>query len=496
MIMKRFSAIVLSFILAASLAACGNTDEGSEATLDISSDATITENSANEADPSGNEASASEAPASATDDEKVSVDTYVVLNDDATTIKGAGASFKDGTLTISEPGAYSIKGKLTDGSIFVNINKDKKVKLLFDGVDIHSSQTAPVYVEEGGKETKIVLMNRTENLLSDSAGRTSDKDDPDYASAAIYSKDDLEICGSGSLKVEANFGRGIFSKNDLQQSGGTVTVNSADDAFRGKESVEISGGELSIDSGNDGVSSNASVTISGGRLTVGKSSEGIEGETVEISGGYVSLTSSDDGINASGDGTSDNDARGVDFGGSGGSSSNPDAAINITGGEIYINSVGDGIDSNGSINMTDGLAVIFGPTSDGDTAFDCQMEASITGGTLLAVGSAGMVEGIGNSSPYIAANVDISASSLVTISDEGGSSLIAFTTPKDIRSIIFRSDDIVDGREYTVSTGGSRNGENINGVFINGETTGATEVATVKASKDAVSGPSNNKKPF
>ena len=56
------------------------------------------------------------------ENEKLEIDTYVILNDDATAIKGSGAAYADGVLTVSAPGVYSIKGKLTDGQIRVAID--------------------------------------------------------------------------------------------------------------------------------------------------------------------------------------------------------------------------------------------------------------------------------------------------------------------------------------------------------------------------------------
>ena len=57
-----------------------------------------------------------------------------------------------------------------------------------------------------------------------------------------------------------------------------------------------------------------------------------------------------------------------------------------------VDSVGDAIDSNGNVEVTGGVLLVSGPTSDGDGAFDYDGSATISGGTVLMVGSTGMAQ--------------------------------------------------------------------------------------------------------
>ena len=612
--MKKIIALIMCLALVLCFAACGK-NKGNDVgeTLNYSSGAEENGESRNAEE----NASQTEAQEVNKDDETQKVDTYIILNDESTTINGKGASFSEGVLDITKAGVYSIKGTLSDGSIRVNVDEDKKVKIQLDGVTVSSTTTAPIYIENSNKETKLVLMNGTVNEISDTAGRTTDEDDPNYANAAIYSKDDIEICGSGTLNVIAKFGKGIFSKNDLQFSSGTVNVMAVDDAVRGKDSVEISGGVLNLTCGGDGIRTNnssedgkgsitisggtvnvtsdcdgiqatrdvivsggtvsvksgggstsdikskspsaqfggyngfgnagyqgstsesdadeestkalksdgkivlsggvialdsyddaihadgavelsgaklsistnddavhsdESVTISGGETSVSRSYEGLEAQTIEISGGNTVVKAADDGLNTAS--ASDQAENPYSFGGKGGPGGDSDSSawLKVSGGRLVINSNGDGIDSNGSIEMTGGFVAVFGPTSDGDTAFDYGTEASITGGTLLAVGSAGMAEGLGSKSSYVYSNTSVSAGTLVTVTDEGGKELIAFVTPKNIENIIFFDESMKEGASYTISTGGTHSGEEADGIYSSGETSGSTQAASVTAS--------------
>ena len=112
--------------------------------------------------------------------------------------------------------------------------------------------------------------------------------------------------------------------------------------------------------------------------------------TTTISGGKIDVTASDDGINCAG---------GSDTGSNERSGRNEFAAqegvyLKITGGELTVNSNGDGLDSNGDLYVEGGTTVVYGPTNSGNGAMDYGIDAIITGGTVLIAGSAGMAESL------------------------------------------------------------------------------------------------------
>lgn len=226
------------------------------------------------------------------------IDTYIVLDDGKTVINGKGASFSDGTVTITQPGTYSLEGTLTDGKIFINTaDEDKKVKLLLNGVNITCTNDAPIFVENSPKETVIILADGSVNTLTDKERAVPTDENADYATAVIYAKDDLQIEGSGTLNIEGNFNKGIFSKNDIQIRGGTITVKAADDGIRGKDGVEISGGTLNINAGGDGIRTSeeeeadrGDIIISGGNIDVTSALDGIQAVgNINITGGAVAV---------------------------------------------------------------------------------------------------------------------------------------------------------------------------------------------------------------
>ena len=320
--MKSFFALAMALLLAlGTLSACTVTWESGK-TNDASSDQ-------------------AEALAEAQQDggeelENLTIDTEVELNDQNTTVTGAGVDVENGKITVTKPGTYSFKGTLSDGQIIVNTAEEGKVKLLLNGVSIHSETSAPILILSSPKETKILLAADSENTLSDSANRTAQEtDDPD---AVIWSKDDIEISGTGTLKIEANYARGIVSKDTLQFSGGTLDVAAADDALRGKEGVEISGGVLTLNADSDGIQANdeekGTLTVSGGVLTLNTGKDGLQAAAaLEISGGVLDITSGSDALKGAAD-------------------------VTVSGGSLEIDAGSDGIHADGNLTLSGGSVKI------------------------------------------------------------------------------------------------------------------------------------------
>lgn len=179
-------------------------------------------------------------------------DTAITFDGDtATTGLTSGVSISGTTVTITAAGEYEFKGTATDGNIVVSVAKTEKVTLVLSGVNITSKSTAPIYVASADK-VHIVLSTGTTNVLTDPS--TYDLSNGKKPNACIYSKDDIEIEGSGSLTVNANYNNGIGCKNDIKITGGNITVSAVNNAIKGQESVQISGGAVvTITKCDDGI---------------------------------------------------------------------------------------------------------------------------------------------------------------------------------------------------------------------------------------------------
>lgn len=283
---------------------------------------------------------------------------YIKLNGSSAELQGIGAKINENIITINSPGTYVVSGKLENGQIIVDSESDDAVRLVLNNAEINCSDNAPIYVKNSGK-TIISLVEGTENKITDGNTYVLDDAEDDEPNAAIFSKDDLTINGSGNLSVNANYNNGIFGKDDLKITGGNIDITSADDGLLGRDllavrdsnitinskgdgirstndtddtkgNIVLENGSYIITSGTKGIKSESDITIIDGKYTINSTDDSIHSnDSVSISGGIFNITSEDDGIHA-------------------------DSEINISGGTINILNSYEGIES-AVINISNGI---------------------------------------------------------------------------------------------------------------------------------------------
>ena len=256
--------------------------------------------------------------------------------------------------------------------------------------------------------------------------------------------------------------KGIKAAASILISGGTITIDSADDAIHSDASITINGGAFALASGDDAIHAEETLTVTAGTINISESYEGLEALNIEIQGGDITLTASDDGLNAAGGVDSSGTTGGRDgmFGGRGGMSSSSNGSIVISGGNLYIKASGDGIDANGTLLISGGYTVVVGPTQ-GDTAtLDYDVSATITGGTFIGTGASGMAQTFSNSEQgVIAVGVgNQSSGTAITLKDQNGNLLLSYTPELSFSVVILSSPEIVSGERYTITVG-SASGE-------------------------------------
>lgn len=251
--------------------------------------------------------------------------------------------------------------------------------------------------------------------------------------------------------------KGIKSAGGILISDGDLTVDSADDGVHSDTSVIINGGTFEIASGDDGIHAEETLTVTNGTVNITESYEGLEALNISVSGGDIKTVSTDDGLNAAG-GTDSSGFGGRDngnFGGPGGMSSS-NGTIVISGGTLYVNASGDGIDSNGSLTISGGYTVVVGPTQ-GDTAtLDYDTSAVISGGTFIGTGASGMAQSFSDSENQGIVAVSVgnqAAGTEITITDSDGNTIISHSPELNFSVAIISSPDIVKGETYTVTVG-------------------------------------------
>lgn len=277
--------------------------------------------------------------------------------------------------------------------------------------------------------------------------------------------------------------KGIKAGVAVTITGGTITVDSSDDAVHSNGSITIGGGTIVLASGDDGMHADASLEINGGGLRITKCYEGLESAVITINGGTIRIVARDDGINVAGgnDGSSTNGRPGQNtFEASG------TYHLYINGGYVVIDATGDGLDSNGSIDMTGGRVIVNGPTNSGNGALDYNGAFKMTGGFLVAAGSAGMAQAPDTSSTRYSVMVTYSsvqaAGTMVHIESADGEDILTFAPAKAYQSVVVCSPDLKEGSTYGVYSGGSSTGTVADGLYAGGTYTAGTQVTGVTIS--------------
>lgn len=224
-------------------------------------------------------------------------DTFIKLGSEMT-IEGEGAKVENNKIIISSAGTYSISGKLDDGQIVINAGDEDKVYLILNGVDITSSNNAPIYAINS-KKLIILTANGSENNISDGKEYVLEDSSTDEPNGAIFSKDDIVFIGNGKLTVNGNYNHGIVSKDKLKIQSGDIVVNSKNDGIKGKDCINVTSGKVVINSGGDGMQSSNNtdetkgyVYIEGGTINITSEEDGIQAETqLLIKDGDININS-------------------------------------------------------------------------------------------------------------------------------------------------------------------------------------------------------------
>ncbi|WP_419876089.1 carbohydrate-binding domain-containing protein [Candidatus Pristimantibacillus sp. PTI5] len=282
-----------------------------------------------------------------------------------------------------------------------------------------------------------------------------------------------------STAAESESAKGLKAAADITISGGTFTIDSADDSIHSNNSLVIAAGKMSITSGDDGIHADASIAITGGTTDISKSYEGIESMLITISGGETHVVASDDGINVGGgnDQSSVNGRAGENT-----FSTTGDSGLHLDGGYVTVDSTGDGLDSNGSIYMTGGTVTVNGPTGNNNGALDYDGAFEISGGLLIAAGSAGMAQAPSEQSTQPSILMQYSstqaAGTIVSVKDSAGKEIATFAPAKEYQTFVVSSPDLKQDGKYTLYSGGTSTGTETNGLYSDGVYQGGSEIVS------------------
>lgn len=495
--------------------------------------------------------------------------TLISFTDAAAKASGKYTGYEiDGTdVSITAAGTYVFSGDCDNGSITVKKGVTG-VTIVLNGLTLTNDDSAAITLNKTA-EASLIAAAGTTNTVADTEGSSDEN-----AAIKVKSGAALAIGGKGTLTVDGNAKNGIKGAADavITVAEGKLNINAANDGLSCDDELNITGGTLNITAGGDAVKASpdtgenpdttslGNVTISGGTLTLNAAEDGIQADgDLTISGGTLTLATGDDGVHADNDlvigtkgasststprinitasyegleGTTvtvysgDIDVAASDDGVNAANSTlgerSDKYAINIAGGDLYIDAGSDGLDSNNDINITGGKVEVYGADAVMDAAIDYDGTFTLSGGTLfgagmepsagtqayIAVGETspsgggmgggphggqgmtppgdanGTTDGNRPTPPSFSGNTDgtftpptkpsggkadgkpsgnlpnresalgIKEGSVITVQDSSGKTLYTATARGSMSSVIFSSADIKEGETYTVLVDGT-----------------------------------------
>lgn len=390
---------------------------------------------------------------------------------------------------ITGEGTYIISGTLTNGRIIINAKGSDKIQLVLNGANINCDTGAAIYVKQADK-VFITLAPSSENTLSNK--REFVAVDDNNIDSVIFSKSDLTLNGSGKLTVNAAYGHGIVSKDDLVLTGGEYSITSEKQALSGKDSIRVADGTYTLNAGKDGLhsentddTSKGFIYIANGTFDITCDCDGIDASgTVTVKNGNINITS--------GGGSENAEKKSEEFFPGGRNQQNQsaeqtteqsdsvsakgikaDGNLTIVSGEFSINSADDAIHSNSSITVSGGTYKIL----TGDDGIHADANLTVTNGILNIEKSYEGLEGQA---------INISGGTISIVSDDDGMNAAGGNDESGFGGKMMQDDFSTDENSSITISGGkitinaSGDGIDSNGNFY------------VKGGEIYVSGPEND----
>ncbi len=336
-----------------------------------------------------------------------------------------------------DEGYVSLKSSKVFASVSGDgIQADTFVYITGGSVDIKTSATFVSY----GAESMATYDLSEDDFRYIKSGDTYKKIDDVATKGARYAMiQSAKGIKCGEIKYEIDGTEYAVTENSnyfIVIDGARVKINSSDDAIHTNSgNVLVKGGTLDLTTLDGGIHADELVKIDGGEITVNGTYEGIEGAYVEIGGGTIYITASDDGINAASD------------------DENVNEHIIISGGTITVDASGDGLDSNGTIYVTGGTLIVYGPTTGADIGLDADGGILIDGGNVFVASSKEMLEipASNSKSNVLVYGVNtVPAGSEIILTNADGGEMVRITLKKQAQAIILSTPELATNGTYSL----------------------------------------------
>lgn len=284
----------------------------------------------------------------------------IQLNGSSAACSSPAVAITGSSITINKEGTYILSGTLNDGSITINAGEKDKIQLVLNNANLTSRSSPAVFAVEGDK-LFITAAEGTNNTIANGGNFVNEETD-----AAILSRMDLTVNGSGKLDVKSPAGTGITCKDDLVVAISSMTLSAGNHGLEANDSIRIAETNLTITAGKDGIHAENNdddalgfVYVSSGTFSIAASGDGISaGSTMQINEGNFTIKAKNN---------TDGSIKGIKSG----------SSLLLSAGVFSIESTDDAIHA-GNVAITDGTYQI----SSGDDAIHADEILQISNGSI------------------------------------------------------------------------------------------------------------------
>ena len=246
------------------------------------------------------------------------------------------------------------------------------------------------------------------------------------------------------------------SDDGVNAAGGSISSTTSAGATGDNKTVDgaASGTEDADTNGNDNTASGAASGTEDAGATGNDRPAGGPDMSGEETGPHGAPPMSGDGTDVAGnESVPSGDPNGMrGMGGMGGMFEESSGYLTITGGKLYVNSGGDGLDANTDIKQTGGEVIVEGPTDNGNGSLDYGNSYKMSGGTLTATGSSGMLQSISEDSKSYAVTVlfsdNVAVGTTISLRTSSGKKIASLETTKVTETFQFAGDGLKKGGTY------------------------------------------------
>ena len=366
-------------------------------------------------------------------------------------------------------GIYALKGTLRDKRIKVEKGMGERIEIVLDGFKYEGEMDCPIYSPDKECRVLVFLAGGSDNVIN--LNKKNYKGVVNENSA-VFSSGDLSFNGKGKLTINTEFESSIECKNNLTFIDGNYIFNSKGDAIRSKEKILIRNGDFNIKSTDDGIKATSEkkgyIYLENGIIDIQSGDKGVSSDNeLYIVGGNISIDSKGEGIGgkivdisggviklkSGDDGINANDNN------QNKKSNQTGVYVRISGGQLDIDAAMDGIDSNGDLYFDGGNTVICGSDNDNERIIDYNGVVTLNRGTILmGAGPGARMQDFGDSANqnYIVMyfNGNVAALTSIDIKDETGKAVLLYAPQKDYKAVLLTSPELIAGKTYAVRIGG------------------------------------------